>query len=63
MIRRACVDVLYCDACEAKWSYSGATHDICDDRAKRDGWIIEHAHPLGIPTIRHVCQTCARARQ
>lgn len=57
MIRRACVDVWYCDTCDAKWSYSGATHDICDDRAKRDGWVTETSEPLGIPVTRHVCPT------
>jgi hypothetical protein len=63
MIRRACTAVWYCDACESRWSYGGANQDVCDDKAKRDGWATEKSEPLGIPVTRHVCPTCVRARR
>lgn len=61
MIRRACTAVWYCDTCEARWSCGGANQDVCDDKAKRDGWAIIKSAPLGIETVRHVCPPCVRA--
>ena len=60
MRRRVTVVTFYCDKCDrSPWSYSGANDDVCDDKAKRDGWQIVTGEVAGVPVQRNLCPRCA----